>query len=195
MSQVTSGNTHPRPGTLTLFHVVGISREAAVAWIVSDSKLVSFTSRHLGTGPTQHDTFVRARCDRVVPPAALDLPLPLSRYLHHLQVSRRGMGEKTRREIGDIRGVPSTRRPRLQGTPGLAGSHPRSHGSVGSYACVSLIIPSTCVSGPACEPHHECSSTTVDATSLTPRSLTVRRVRDEERESDRCTRQDVGRRR
>lgn len=50
---------------------MGISREAAVAWIVSDSKLVSFTSRHLGTGPTQHDTFVRARCNRVVPPVAL----------------------------------------------------------------------------------------------------------------------------
>ncbi|TGZ51061.1 Uncharacterized protein DBV15_00679 [Temnothorax longispinosus] len=49
--------TPTRPGALTLFHVVGISREAAVAWIVSDSKLVSFTSRHLGTGPTQHDTF------------------------------------------------------------------------------------------------------------------------------------------
>lgn len=66
---------------------MGISREAAVAWIVSDSKLVSFTSRHLGTGPTQHDTFVRARCNRVVPPAlarptstssSLSLPLSLS---------------------------------------------------------------------------------------------------------------------
>ncbi|KOC61288.1 hypothetical protein WH47_06112, partial [Habropoda laboriosa] len=54
---------------LTFSSAVGISREAAVAWIVSDSKLVSFTSRHLGTGPTQHDTFVRARCNRVVPPA------------------------------------------------------------------------------------------------------------------------------
>lgn len=31
----------------------------AVASIVSDSKLVSLTSRHLGTGPTPHDTFVR----------------------------------------------------------------------------------------------------------------------------------------
>jgi len=69
--------TPTRPGgALTFFHVVGISREAAVAWIVSDSKLVSFTSRHLGTGPTQHDTFVRPLQPGCLA-GALDLPLPL----------------------------------------------------------------------------------------------------------------------
>lgn len=64
--------------------LVDISREAAVAWIVSDSKLVSFTSRHLGTGPTQHDTFVRARWNRVVPAVRSDLPLPFFSLLFSL---------------------------------------------------------------------------------------------------------------
>lgn len=58
------------------------TRGAAVASIVSDSKLVSLTSRHLGAGPTQHDTFV-CPLHRELTPSPPNLPtylsLPLAR--------------------------------------------------------------------------------------------------------------------
>lgn len=124
-----SGWHPPISAALTLFHVVGISREAAVAWIVSDSKLVSFTSRHLGTGPTQHDTFVRARCNRAV--SAGYRPTSTSVSLPPPPFQSRG-GARARKEDGDNRHQGLMCRPRLRGTPGLAGSHPRSHGNLSS---------------------------------------------------------------
>lgn len=83
---------------------MGISREAAVAWIVSDTKLVSFTSRHLGNGPTQHDTFVRARCNRaVLPVGSRELTsTSLSYHHHHFPVTRRGKSTKKRRRYKSI---------------------------------------------------------------------------------------------
>lgn len=151
-----TGSRRTRKHTLTFSSAVGISREAAVAWIVSDSKLVSFTSRHLGTGPTQHDTFVRARCNRVVPPALATylylvlpftstpsacLPPSLSLFHFHSRVFVPSPCPRVPDTNGGVAGEKETAvlalggpmyKPRLPARSGLAGSHPRRHGNLSS---------------------------------------------------------------
>lgn len=76
-----------------------LSSRPTVASIVSDSKLVSFTTRHLGLSPAPHDTFVRPDVPRLLysyishsflyplSPTPCPLSIYLPTYLHRSRCS------------------------------------------------------------------------------------------------------------